>query len=327
MESLPAREATPSPLRPLLLWMGPWLAMGNVCLVPCFATVLSVSFSRAFYKGPTPPPIPVWLPLLQWLSFILTLLIPVQVFFVTLCFTWSPGSYWRRFVQHWSTVLAGVLLLLAGVVLVAAPELFKQVGDLKALQREITNLAAVFASLPILLLGVQTPFWLARYFFGCRLERAHAANQPEATMLNDSLTLRDLFVATALIGLSLGLLQFSDGVNAEAGNTKQAFLFMMLLAAAICGGISLVVGLPLAILFLALSDLRLAWGMTLAAAGSFGVGFFCVSHFYFTPTPKPAETLASCCLLIYVVSSGIGLGLTLLRHSGWQMVTRWSDKS
>lgn len=317
----PTREETPaSPLRPLLIWLGPLFAVSNLSLVPCFATMLSISLSRAFFKGATPPPEPLWLPFLEWLSLVFTLLVGVQVFFVTLCITWSPDSYWRRFVEHWLIMLACAVLLVCGAVMAGA-----QSDSLDNFWRDAINIAAVLAALPILLLGGQTPFWLARLFFGCRLQHVTTPTHGETQAASDSLTLRDMFVGTSLIAVSLGLLQIPGSLDAELGGGQQLFLFSMLFGAASCCGISLVFALPQAILFLTLSDLRLAWAMTLAAAGSFAVGYFWLNNSSATSAEQSAELLAVCCSITYVTSIGSGVGLTLLRRSGWRMVTRWSD--
>jgi hypothetical protein len=325
---LPRRE--PSPLRPLLVWLGPVFAVTNLGLFPSFVGMLMVALSIAFSGRPATP-WASWLPALIGLTMLLAGQVVAQAFLATLCFAWSEGSYWRRFVQYWLVVLASASTLLGGgLIMVLVSLIFRDsdagwpwYGSEEQLVQTVMGILAALASLPMVLLAAQLPFWIARHFWGCRLVKETAAVSRPATARRESLALRDLFMGTALVAASLGLLQFSDAVNVRQGEPERAYLFASLLFAVICLAISCILALPLALLFFRCRSLWFAWGVALAAAGIDSLVVFAISE-SLNRSPNPWESLFFFIGIFYSFTCGGAAGLTLLRRYGWRMVSRWS---
>ena len=320
--------STPSPLQ-LLHWrIGPLFALLNLALIPCFATAFSLSFGRSFRKRPPDPWEDFWISTLSWLSIFLVSFLPVQALLVTIGFTWGPGNFWRRFVQHFSAVLMVAGTYIGGYFLCYVPAVWnwlREPGEPTVLgwdrpdqrMQSLLGFVAIFCSLPILFLAVQLPFWLARHFCGCRLVK-----DSELQTSSDTLALRDLFVATAIVAISIGLLQFSDRVFVKQGSwTEQGYLFWMLLVSAVCGGVSLIVGLPLALIWLRARNLWFTWKIMLTVEIVLLIAYG-LSAYYFAWTRIDFTNIV---VMAFIFSLGSGAGFTILRRHGWRLATRWSD--
>lgn len=323
--ALPLRE--PSPLRPLLIRLGPVFAITNLGLFPSFCGMAAIIIASIFGGS---SPWSDWLPLLIALTLFLVGLVAAQAFLVTLCFTWSQGGYWRRFCHHWlvvlaiaATLLGGSLIMVFGFGMLRVSETGPWYGSEEQVAKNVMGILAALASLPMVLLAVQLPFWLARHFFGCRLINARHATTHNFAPPRESLALRDLFGGTALVAVSLGLLQFADRVNVANGEPERAHLFANLIFAVTSAGVASILALPLTVLFFRCRSLGFAWGVALAAAGIDSLVMFAISE-SINRTPNPWESLVLYFGLFYSFTCGAAAGLTILRRHEWCMVNRWS---
>jgi hypothetical protein len=333
----PARP-NDSPWRPLLVWLGPIFVLTNLSIIPLVVMIVGIAMSGMFAKGNEPPdPRKAWLPLLEVLWQTGLVLVPVQAVLATLCLTWGPGPFWRRLLSHWLVVVMAIVCVVSGIpvlwpwsigsALASGREwnAYLSVNDPWGLNnehfwRDLQQSLAIPCMLPMLLLGLQTPFWALRLFAGCRLEkRPHdsADNLSSA----DALSIKDLLLATAIIAASLALLQFSDRVFAGEGNAAQAFLFNTLIGAAVCIAFSLLTAVPLTLLIFSRLSLPFIWGLALALAGACSVAIFAVLY-NMSPMPSPAQQFGQMCLTAYVYVIGYAGGLTVLRRSGWRLAGR-----
>jgi hypothetical protein len=325
--------------RPLLIWLGPVLALTNAAFIPLVALTISIEFIGFLGTGNQPPdPRKAWLPLLWGLDQAALVLVLVQAMLATLCLTWGPGIFWRLLLTHWLVVTAaGVAFLLGFPVLWFAMVVINVTsGDAwhthlsseywrwenPNLRRDAEQLLAILSTFPMLFLGLQAPFWALRLLLGSRLERPVTnVEQPVASAPPQPLSIMDLMLATAICAASLALLQFSDRVFAADGNQALSYLVNVMIVSAVGLAISLVTGIPLTLLFLSRFSLAFAWGLALALAGGITVIVFGVAY-CFVPIPKPGEGFAQICLFAYVYVAGYGAGLTVLRRNGWRLARR-----
>jgi hypothetical protein len=326
----------------MLRYLGPIFALANLSILPLVWTMISISFSGMFAKGPvTPHPLKPWLPVLSLLMLAAVALIPPQAMLATLCLTWSTGAFWRRLLTHWLIVLAAFGAFLCGIPLYwlgsighgllngKYDSLFSDLSGSPKLDyqywREFQFMLAYLSSLPMVLLGAQLPFWVLRCFTGYRLERlgpaGESGTEPKRPLPADALSIKDIMLATALIAVSLALLQFSDRVFHVPGTAPRQLLFAMLIVTAVTVLVSFLAGLPLALLFLGRLSLADAWGISLAYAGLGSLLVF-AADLYFAPGANQPEQFGYICLLVYVGVVAYAAGLTMLRQSGWRLAGR-----
>lgn len=127
-------------------------------------------------------------------------------------------------------------------------------------------------------------------------------------------------LATALVGVSLALLQLADRVFTQVTNDPDYFLFAYLVVTAVCSLVSLFTGVPLVFLFFSRYSLRLCWGAALFSAGACAVMVFAVVH-ALNPNGGIEQLLVIGGLALGYVG-GSAAGLTYLRRSGWNLSTR-----
>lgn len=338
-ESSASAPSSPSPWRVLLVRIAPWFAVTNLAIVPVFLTMVSLIFSGLFPVGsaggppPPPPPSRMWIPVLTYLGIGLVSLVPAQGLLATICLTLSSGGLWRRLAIYWLIALGGLACFFAGIPLFVlgsvafawlkgdAETLDPSGIDSEAFWRDSWQFLAYSSQMPMILLGVQLPFWCLRFLGGYRLNYdgpLAETNAPE----HEPLSIMDLMLATAIVAITLGLLQMGDRAIAVAeGEASNAFLFLVLIVAAIFFGISLVVAVPLALLFLSRVSLAVVWGVALVAAGLGAVGVFGLME-AIGFTGNRTEQLGINCLVAYGASVGYALGLTALRRAGWRIAFR-----
>jgi hypothetical protein len=112
---------------------------------------------------------------------------------------WSPAPFLRRLALHWSIALGLYLVWRAGVALCSITEMGKVA-------------ATVGLIVPLVSLGAQFPLWVARQWFGWRLVKENADSQPPA---EPPLTIRDLMLATFVVGTSLAIALLAPGIETD----------------------------------------------------------------------------------------------------------------
>jgi hypothetical protein len=277
-----------------------------------------------------------WVEAVQMGTIVGMLLVLVQLSLASLVLTCGPGRFFHRLVAYWLVVgwISGCVLASAvlGRWLSQWLERFSSpsgafVHDSYSNMMDYDGMRAA-AALPVLMLGFQTPLWLGRIVFGWRLQRA-SGDSPGSTESapQKSLSIRDLMIGTAIIALSLGLLQFADRltVSTEQGS-ERGYLFgvlgfsIFLVVAEVIGAI------PLAVLILRRQSLLFAWIATAAYALACPLILILLEL-----TSGAAGNLG---LLLFVNCAGVlpplalyAVGLSLLRRYGWRLECRSARSS
>ncbi len=210
-------------LRPDASWHSPrannsaWWALIGVCVAADFLMLPMVSL---FDQGPTLPQ-GIIVPTLVGCTL-------AQGSLLAAWLVWSDAPFSRRFLWHW--IIAGCLwcIWLVGLALGASPKQFREVGFTVAL------------TVPVVSLGAQFPFWVARLLFGWRLVRTTAAPARE-----QPLSIRDLFLATFLVAASFAVARLSPAARQE-----QEFRFAWGLFMTVAATFSLIAILPAATMLL-----------------------------------------------------------------------------
>jgi hypothetical protein len=133
---------------------------------------------------------------------------------------WSDAPFSRRLLWHW--IVAGCLccIWLIGLALAAPPHSFLEIGFTVAL------------TVPLVSLGAQLPFWIVRIFFGWRLVRI-TAPPAAAPFAEQPLSIRDLLLATLIVGVSFAVARLSPAAQQEE-EFRVAWGVFMAAAATIC---------------------------------------------------------------------------------------------
>jgi hypothetical protein len=248
---------------------------------------------------------------------------------ISLYLTWSPGRFWLRLLFYW--LIIGLLVclyqvggfgneLFAAILRPAADPYSSFFSDESAFSTTLASLC----SLPMLMLMTQLPFWSLRMLLGCRLEK----NVGNCQTLNQPLqgfSIFDLMLATALVAGSLSLLQLGYGLIPAVMDYQLAFglewyWYRTVYISTFCLLSALFICAPLSFFFLKPFPLWIAWGLTVAVAI---VVAWVLLNYEFQPVDRWAPLRESCLTSCAIVGS-IGIGLTLLRLSGWRLKTRWS---
>ena len=146
---------------------------------------------------------------------------------------WSQGSFIVRSVVLW---LAGMLLYACWAFGLLV--LIRDDNWLVDIRADIARAIAV--SLPLISLAVQLPQWLARFYFGWRIETP--GQIPSA--VSPGLSIRDLMVGTAVVALTITAVRFSLAADEMTTDVWVGWA----IAVGILGVVSAFVMLPLLVL-------------------------------------------------------------------------------
>jgi hypothetical protein len=198
-----------------------WWALIGVSVVADF---LMLPMVRAFDQGPTLPQAIIVMGSLG------STLAQGSLLAAWLVLSESPFS--RRLLWHW--VIAGSLccIWLVGLALAAPRQNFCEVGFTVAL------------TVPLVSLGAQLPFWFVRLLFGWRLVRITAPLNT-APSAEQPLSIRDLLLATLIVGVSFAVARLSPAAQKE-----EEFRFAWGLFMAAAATVSLIAILPAAAMLL-----------------------------------------------------------------------------
>ncbi|QDU27972.1 hypothetical protein ETAA8_30640 [Anatilimnocola aggregata] len=315
-----------SPWRTLLIWLGLPFAFSNASLF-CWQTlamhfVASTQFSNPYNYS-------FGFALLASGSLLVYLLIMVQATLASLVLAGSTGTLWPRLTAYW-LVIAGIAASLC-----ASYPFASWFGTwLESLRRPADPFSHDFylsvpwsenwplmATIPILLLGFQAPFWFMRVVFGWRLQRSD--ERPVGTIAcgsTDKLSLRDLLLATTIVALSLGLLQFSKTCSQEVAVSQSDSRITTLLFSSIIALFVLMIAVPLTALFLRGGRLSIAWAANLA--GSMGLAVVYAFYASWSFSQDLWQMLLIGCLAIFSLTVTYACGLHLLRWHGWRLAGR-----
>jgi hypothetical protein len=172
------------------LWqLGAWRLLASLSAASCLAIVPAVA---ALSEGPPLLPVAVGMTLLGSIL--------AQGCLLAAWLAWGDLPFGRRLRQHW--LVAGVLCLLwlAGLL-----------GAAPGVETPAVGFTAAM-TVPLISLAAQIPLWAMRHVFGWRLVRVHSGELPER---EQPWSIRDLFLATLIAALSLGLARLSPAFLQE----------------------------------------------------------------------------------------------------------------
>ncbi len=169
------------------------IAWWTLVAVSIAADFLMLPMVTVFSWGPGPPTLPQAILVFGMLGSTLA-----QGSLLAAWLAWGDSRFSHRLIWHW--IIAGGLccIWLAGVALAAPSSFFHEFALTIAL------------TVPVVSLGAQLPLWAARQLFRCRLvptTSTFAAAEP--------LSIRDLMLATLLVGASFAIARLSPGAQQE----------------------------------------------------------------------------------------------------------------
>lgn len=268
-----------------------------------------------------------WFDFLSFATTATMLLVGVQLLVANLVLVCGPGRFWLRLAAHGGFVVWLVGSLAAGFVvsywLRLWLESFHSQSGVLIHDTYITygfGAISSVATLPIILLAIQFPYWLVRILAGWRLQRVGVDESPtEQHLKAESLSIRNLLEATTIVAVCLGLLQLADQYTPQA--TPGTHLLSILAIAGVVVALVFILGLPFLGLFLRGVELRIAWAITLATAVFCTAGLAVVA-LAFGPVSEFWRTIATTFFGFLVLFSSQALALSLLRLYGWRLVGR-----
>ena len=314
-----------SPWWPLVRWLGVPATLSNLSLA-CWPML---KIHLILHSGPYSL-VGGGVSAFDFLNFATTatmLLVAVQLLVASLVLVCGPGTFWLRLATYAGFIFWLVGSLAAGFVV----SYWLRIGlESVHLRSNVfihdTNITfgggglSLAGTLPIILLAIQFPYWLVRTLAGWRLQRVGADEPPtERNLKAESLSIRNLLEATAIVAVSLGLLQLADQHTPQA--TPGTHLLSILAIAGVVAALVFILGLPFLGLFLRGVELRIAWAITLATAVFCTAGLAIVALAYGSGS-EFWRTIATTFFGFLVLFSSQALALSLLRLYGWRLVGR-----
>lgn len=290
----------------LIWWVPPFLLAGLVSF-PC--DMLS---SLSDYGGNAAK---ISTHLLQTISVLSNLVIIGAMIQFSLALAWSGGNLLFRLGLYWAVIAGWALCWIGGCYSCPSvidyfdlmPEFFAGPNPAGLLNVETRKLRQALAMLPMILCGVQLPFWGLRVFAGWRLMR-QTGTAP--TQQREPMALRDMFVGITYIAVMLGGLRFlepGDGL---------ALVGYLVLSAASLVVVSITV-VPTAYVFLRPFPFWLSWMFALTLTLTFAGGFVLMMV-----EGDSVFILRFAVVPIVLYFLGLAAGLSLLRWHGWRLSVR-----
>ena len=308
----------------MLLWLGLPATLSNLSIA-CWPVLQMHLLMQSALGNPSDL---FWQYLLQFTLAGSILLIAAQLLVASLILGCGPGPFWLRLAAYWGALgwLAGSL----GGSFLLYPWLLRWLEQVQMrngilvhdsfYKTEPGGLITVAATAPLILLAIQLPYWVLRASGGGRLVRLTADAPAAENSGSESLSIRNLLAATAIVAVSLGLLQLADRHSGhEVAGTHQ---FTVLLASGLAALGSLIGGTPFAVLFLRKVSINVAWAVTVGAALCCATAFSSLGLLFDDRIFWQAFVAALFCFLILFGSQGIAL--TVLRQAGWRLISRGS---
>jgi hypothetical protein len=230
-----------------------------------------------------------------------------QVGALTCALVWSPHRFLVRSMVLWLVGLVLYLCWFVGLLTVLDDGPWREDFRLEIAQ-------AVAASLPAVSLALQLPQWLARLYFGWRLE------PPDQELPSDppaSLSIRDMFIGTTVAALTMMALRFS--LRNPEGMTTVVWIGWAI-AAGVLMAVSVLILLPLIVLIL--RGYRALWAIAfMALAPAIAVGAFIYVVMQLEPNAggPPGEVLVVMFTAGTTCIATTSLPLWLFRAAGYRL--------
>lgn len=221
---------------------------------------------------------------------------------------WAPGTFLRRLAVHWGLALGMGLCLFGGVLLASADIRI----DWQQLQATLDDVASVGGVLPAVSLAVQIPLWPFRTHLGWRVARDDAAAGS-----NQSLSILDIMVGTAIVAVSLGLIRFVSG--SRLNGFQNYMMLQMMVSGLGLALVSFVMLIPAMMLVLRTRHFGAGVGIYFGAVLlSFG-GLIGVPSIIYGP-PAPAEGMFAVWWGSLVFAASVAAPLFVWRAYGYRLV-------
>ena len=173
-----------------------------------------------------------------------------QAAVLTVLLVWGAGPLWMRLVCHWGLALLAFSAWLFGF-LVASISRFGSAGF------PGEELLAAVLGLPLVALACQLAPWLVKLYFRWRIELPDQTHEPAAVQ---QLSIRDIFLGTVLVAVTMAAVRVGKPANAEEGIYWAGWG----IGSASAAGISLLCLVPMVYLTLGVRQAR--WGAVGVAA-------------------------------------------------------------
>lgn len=197
-----------SPWWPLAVWLGLPVGLSNLAIFGWSSLHSHVALSA--YQASTTPST-LLLEVLQFVSLFAPMLIGTQLMVASLVLCCGPARFGWRLLEFGIAFGPIVVTAVGGVAaayvvdncLAAWRNGTWVVADVHLTEFDGPDLLQVAATVPMLLLGFQAPFWLLRSIPGWTLQRRESSTA--ASPISETFSIRHLLLATTLVAVSLAL--------------------------------------------------------------------------------------------------------------------------
>jgi hypothetical protein len=215
-----------------------------------------------------------------------------QLAVLTVLLVWGAGPLWMRLVCHWGLALLAFSAWLFGF-LVASMSRFGASGF------PGEGLLAAVLGLPLIALASQLAPWLVKLYFQWRIE---LPDQTHETAAVHQLSIRDIFLGTILVAVTMAAVRVGKPANTEEGIYWAGWG----IGSGAAAGISLLCLVPM--VYLTLGAQRARWGAVGVVAIALSVAAIAAgSLMWFNPGGGPSDKE----IILMMVSLAAGFTLTL----------------
>lgn len=230
-----------------------------------------------------------------------------QAAILTVLLVWGAGPLWLRMAWHWGLVLVAFSAWVFGF-LVALMDQFGRTGF------PAEELLAAVLGLPLIALACQLAPWLVKLYFQWRIE---LPDQTHETAAAQQLSIRDIFLGTVLVAVTMAAVRVGKPANAE----EWIYWTGWGIGSASAAGISLLCLVPMVYLTLGVRQAR--WGAVGVVAITLSVAAIASGILMWINPGGPSDKE----IILMMVSVAAGFTLTLCgtlwiaRKYGYRLVT------
>ncbi len=264
-------------------------------LSPRLAVIVAVVVAIASVANATMVPVttvmrpgPGFAPGLAYLSLVLGSMAG-QAAVLTVLAVWASGPLWQRLVCHWGLAMLAFSAWTFGFLVALMIEFGRQSFPAEEF------LAALFG-LPLVALACQAVPWLLKLCLGWRIDHDE---EPSLPATDQRLTIRDIFLATVLVAITMAAVRFGKPGNAEEGIYWAGWS----IGAGAAAAVSLVCLVPMVYLTLGVREPR--WGVLGVVAMAASMAALASGILMWIQPPGPSDKE------IILINASIAAGFTL----------------
>jgi hypothetical protein len=228
-------------------------------------------------------------------------IIAAQVALISMMLVFGTEQFWQRFFVHWvvAVLLVTCCVAVSHLPLVANPDTLER------------NVLRLYGSLPLVSLLIQLPLWFARVVLGWQFERRTQPPNPKATP-RTQMAISDLFTATAVVAVTLGITRVAPISSFEAGTHVTVWFGIGMFGAAAMG-VSCFSILPAMFIFSGKIPVSVCWVLTLGYAFFLELLFLVLVFSGIVGFNRELTYVIGYTAITFWFAAGIASGLTLLR--------------